>query len=171
MTRNAIEDIDVKQRRSVYGPVSSAMVVSGYALTWILALLLIPEYALRLASSWHHRHDASMVAAKPAYEHAPWVGQFAEEYVQYLKTSGSYKGVYNYAPFTVVDSEPFHSQYMNIDVAAQGIVRRSTAANCEPKSLRVWAFGGSTTFGIGVPDDMTWPSYLVEDMRKLTGRC
>jgi lysophospholipase L1-like esterase len=169
MSPNAIEGAKNNERRS--SVFFSAMAIGGYTLTWIAALLLLSEYGLRLASDWFHRNDAARVASKRAYEHGPWASQFGRDYVAYLKARGTYSGAYTYAPFTVVDSEPFHSRYVNVDVTALGALRRSTAANCSPPSLRVWAFGGSTTFGIGVPDDMTWPSYLVEELRGRTGQC
>ena len=170
MIRNVIEGPKFRQRRSIGSVIFSAMAIAGYTLTWIVALLLISEYGLRLASRWYHRGDATVIANRPAYEHAPWASQFALDFVVYLKARGSYTGVYTYAPFTVVDSEPFHSQYVNVDVTALGALRRSIS-HCEDPSITVWAFGGSTTFGIGVPDDMTWPSYLAESLGKLTGQC
>lgn len=169
MIRTQPKDPKIERRAPASRFISSAMAISGYALTWIVAFLVISEYALRFANYLYHRDDASKIARRQVYDNAPWASEYARDFIAYRK-AGTYSFA-GYAPFTIINSEPFHSRYVNVDVTSLGALRRSTIANCNPPSLRVWAFGGSTTFGTGAPDDMTWPSYLVEDLRKLTGQC
>jgi hypothetical protein len=63
----------------------------------------------------------------------------------------------NYQPYTVWTRKPTSGQYVNVD--QDGC--RVTAFNAdEPEALRIWMIGGSTTWGMGVPDQETIPSRL-----------
>lgn len=63
----------------------------------------------------------------------------------------------NYQPYTVWTRKPTRGQYVNVDQDGS----RVTAFNSDdPEALRIWMIGGSTTWGMGVPDRETIPSRL-----------
>ena len=65
----------------------------------------------------------------------------------------------SYQPYTVWTRKPIQGQYVNVD--EQGC--RVTEFNSnEPDALRIWMVGGSTTWGMGVPDTETIPSRLAK---------
>jgi hypothetical protein len=70
--------------------------------------------------------------------------QWAKTYFRELKAV--WRGV-KYHPYTIWRLPPFRGQYINID--AEGL--RATPGSCQ--SPTVWMFGGSTMWGLGVPDD------------------
>jgi lysophospholipase L1-like esterase len=61
---------------------------------------------------------------------------------------------------------PFTGQTINID---QHGIRLTPGADCSAHSYKVFAFGGSTTWGTGSPDWATVPGYLQADLEKLRG--
>jgi lysophospholipase L1-like esterase len=65
---------------------------------------------------------------------------------------------FRYEPWVQFRQPSVQGQFLNTD--SQG--RRATLAPAERKGepLRVYVFGGSTTFGYGVPDNHTIPSYM-----------
>jgi hypothetical protein len=67
-----------------------------------------------------------------------------------------------YEPFTGFKEQPFRGKYLNIDPA--GFRFSKDQAPWPPRSdaINVFVFGGSTTYGYGLPDDQTIPSYLGE---------
>jgi len=64
---------------------------------------------------------------------------------------------------------------VNNDSTEMGIVRRTinpTGGRCEVgPALNVWVFGGSTVYGLGVPDWATLPSYLSERLNADLPEC
>jgi lysophospholipase L1-like esterase len=70
---------------------------------------------------------------------------------------------YQYQPWVGFSERVFHSRLVNIDAGYPLPIRRTsasrTAARARTKRV-VWLFGGSTTFGIGVPDNLTIASQL-----------
>lgn len=69
---------------------------------------------------------------------------------------------YDYAPFTVWSNHPARGELFSFDEFG----RRTTLGGCE-NGRTVWFFGGSVVWGLGVPDNMTVPSYYAQ----LTGDC
>lgn len=63
-----------------------------------------------------------------------------------------------YAPWVQFRAPEFHSRWLNTDGNGHRLTRapRSSGQN----RLKVFVFGGSTTFGYGVADEHTIPSYL-----------
>ena len=70
---------------------------------------------------------------------------------------------FEYEPFTEFRSKPLREKFINIDLA--GFRFSKTQAPWPPRSdaFNVFVFGGSTTFGMGLPDDETIASYLQAD--------
>lgn len=80
------------------------------------------------------------------------------------------KRAFAYAPWTTFKTAPFTSQYINI-VDEGVITRRQTpppdSAYQGKKPLLIWAFGGSTMFGWGMPDALTLPAMLQQEVQAL----
>jgi len=69
---------------------------------------------------------------------------------------------FEYEPFTGFRERPFRGKYVNIDSAGFRISKDQAPWPPRPQAMNVFLFGGSTTFGYGLPDDQTIASYLGE---------
>jgi hypothetical protein len=68
-----------------------------------------------------------------------------------------------YQPWVEFSEPPFKGKLVNIDVDQQGHpVRRTVnpSNDAQLRTIRIFTFGGSTTFGYNVSDEHTWPTYL-----------
>jgi hypothetical protein len=69
-----------------------------------------------------------------------------------------------YQPWVQFSEAPYKGKLVNVDVDAMGLPIRRTAnpktADRGANLIRVFVFGGSTTFGYNVADEHTWPTYL-----------
>lgn len=90
-----------------------------------------------------------------------WSKQDVEELL--TETWGG-DAVFEYEPFTGFRNKPLpkKSRYVNINPAGFRISRNQAPWPPPPGSNDVFVFGGSTTFGLGVTDEETIPSYLQE---------
>jgi lysophospholipase L1-like esterase len=105
--------------------------------------------------------------ASPVYEGAQWAREFwKEEALRREKTR-------SYVPFRLWGVTEWHSKYVNNDMGAEGALRRTiNPDNCDPStSTAVWTFGGSTMYGVGVPDWATLPSYLSRELNSGERTC
>jgi len=73
-----------------------------------------------------------------------------------------------YQPWVQFSEPPYRGKLVNIDVDSHGLQKRRTENPKDTKSsiLRIFTFGGSTTFGYNVSDEHTWPSYLSSILNK-----
>ena len=69
---------------------------------------------------------------------------------------------YVFEPFTQFKERPYRGSYVNVDTNGFRITKHQGPWPPESKSLNIFLFGGSTTFGYGVPDGQTVASYLQE---------
>jgi len=67
-----------------------------------------------------------------------------------------------YQPWVGFSERVFHSPRLNVDDVKPMPTRRTVQGSSRPggRPLTIWTFGGSTTFGWGVPDDETIASHL-----------
>jgi hypothetical protein len=67
-----------------------------------------------------------------------------------------------YQPWVQFSEPPYNGKLVNIDVDSEGFPIRRTINPIidQPSVFRIFAFGGSTTFGYNVADEHTWPSFL-----------
>jgi hypothetical protein len=68
-----------------------------------------------------------------------------------------------YQPWVEFADPEFHGQLVNVDRDELGFLHRRTInpPNVEHWStVKIFVFGGSTTFGYNVADEQTWPTYL-----------
>ena len=71
---------------------------------------------------------------------------------------------YVYETFTLFKESPFKGHYVNVDKEGFRITKNQGPWPLDLKNLNIFLFGGSTTFGYGLPDDQTIASYLQEFM-------
>lgn len=77
---------------------------------------------------------------------------------------------YVFEPFTQFRERPYKGDYVNVDVNGFRLTKDQGPWPPEPSNFNVFLFGGSTTFGYGVPDNQTIASYLQELLAERLGR-
>jgi hypothetical protein len=121
------------------------------AITGILLLLLelISFVAMRMlrASVFEETPGKRELAA---YKGQSWAPALARE----EKAS---RQVYDYKPYTIWRSHPYHGETVNI---GEDGLRRTYNSHCDGNEFTIWMFGGSTMRGNGSPDWGTIPSQL-----------
>lgn len=75
-----------------------------------------------------------------------------------------------YEPFTSYRPRPLHGRFLNIAPGHYRNVREQGPWPPDPAACNIFVFGGSTTFGIGVPDADTIPSRLGDALNAESGR-
>jgi len=140
--------------------------------TIVVIVLLAPflEFSARAIWSIHpitQEADIENQRQSPVYAGADWAREFWSE-----ETSRR-KSLRTYVPFRVWGVTDWHGKYINNDPGLKGVWRRTiNQANCDsPHRESVWAFGGSTIYGTGVPDWGTIPSYLSRDLNAGSQEC
>jgi hypothetical protein len=89
-------------------------------------------------------------------------GDLSREEVQALQTEMSSRS-FMYNPFTEFKERPYAGKYLTVDVHGfRPFKNQGPWPPNKEKYLTVFLFGGSTTFGYGVPDDQTIAFYLQE---------
>ena len=69
---------------------------------------------------------------------------------------------FEYEPFVQFKEKPLRGRFINVDPAGFRFSKDQAPWPPRPQAFNVFVFGGSTTFGIGLPDDETIASYLQE---------
>jgi lysophospholipase L1-like esterase len=107
-------------------------------------------------------------AASPAYAGHEWAQGFWQE--EHLRQ----KSRHDYVPFLLWGVNNWHGRYVNNDEGKTGVWRRTVNPardDCQAHEVTVWTFGGSTVYGIGVPDWATLPSFLSRDLNVAGSDC
>ena len=65
---------------------------------------------------------------------------------------------FQYKPWVQFQNPPFHGTFLNVN--EQGFRKTKEPRPYSGEPIKIYVFGGSTTFGYGVPDDYTIPSYI-----------
>jgi hypothetical protein len=65
-----------------------------------------------------------------------------------------------YEPFTVFKEHHYRGRYVNVDVNGYRLTKNQGPWPPSPSKFNIFLFGGSTTFGYGLPDRQTIASYL-----------
>ena len=76
---------------------------------------------------------------------------------------------YEYEPFTQFKESPCNGYYVNVDKNGFRYTKNQGTWPPASKTINVFLFGGSTTFGYGVPDNQTIASYLQEYLTQKLG--
>ncbi|HEX5130895.1 MAG TPA: SGNH/GDSL hydrolase family protein [Candidatus Krumholzibacteria bacterium] len=90
-------------------------------------------------------------------------GMTADDVTQLLRETWSRS--YAYEPFTQFKERPYHGRFVNVDDAGFRLTRDQGPWPPDRTNYNIFLFGGSTTFGYGVPDSNTVASYLQADLR------
>ena len=69
---------------------------------------------------------------------------------------------YIYEKFTLFKERPYKGRYVNVDKEGFRITKNQGPWPPKNENFNIFLFGGSTTFGYGLPDDQTIASYLQE---------
>lgn len=69
---------------------------------------------------------------------------------------------YVYQNYVLFGERPIHGKYVNVSEAGFRHVKNQGPWPPAATNLNVFVFGGSTTFGYGLPDEQTLPSYVQE---------
>jgi hypothetical protein len=77
---------------------------------------------------------------------------------------------YIYEDYTHFRERPIAGKYVNVTEAGYRYSVRQGPWPPVPENLNVFVFGGSTTFGYGLPDAQTVPSFLQEALSKHTNK-
>lgn len=88
--------------------------------------------------------------ALPFYEAQPWTDELNVE-------SRFVNDAERYEPYAMWKRAPFDGRVMSVDQEGR---RRTPGSDCAQATVRVFAFGGSTMFGLGSPDGGTIPAWL-----------
>ena len=70
--------------------------------------------------------------------------------------------LFQYEPFTQFRERPYQGSYVNISERGFRITKNQGPWPPDSQYFNIFLFGGSTTFGYGVPDDQTIASHLQE---------
>src|ERR1700722_5668198 len=144
----------------------------GYLIFSVLLAAAGLEIGSAIVRAAYHRiHPGKakdLSGANPAYWGYPWAQEYWKE--EHLRWSANKK--VNYVPFLIWGERPWHSKYINVDESAVVNMRKTTNPACDQAQRRViWMFGGSTLFGMGVPDEATIPSYLSQELNSKGPTC
>lgn len=77
---------------------------------------------------------------------------------------------YIYEPFTQFKERPYRGTYVNVDDNGFRFTENQGPWPPQSRNLNIFLFGGSTTFGYGVPDNQTVASYLQEYLTTMIER-
>jgi hypothetical protein len=69
-----------------------------------------------------------------------------------------------YEPFTEIKEGAFAGRFVNVDTNGFRRGKNQSLWPPSPENFNVFVFGGSTTFGYGVPDNETVPSFLQDKL-------
>jgi lysophospholipase L1-like esterase len=163
-----------KEMRSSQMPWPIFFSYLGYTMFSLLLAAAILEIGSGIVLSAYHRirNGTEEGLTSPEYQGYPWAQAFWKE--ELLRRESSPKQG-RYIPFLIWGNRPWHGKYINVDESAMGGLRRTVnpmnpACN-EARRKVIWMFGGSTLFGLGVPDMETIPSNLSKELNSTGSGC
>jgi len=115
--------------------------------------------ALWAADAWHdHRQEANpllvhpkewLAVAFPGWSHAD-LKAMLDEHI----------GGFSYDDYVMFKKTPVRRRYVNVSENGFRVSRAQGPWPPSPTNFNVFVFGGSTTFGLWLPDEQTVPSFL-----------
>jgi hypothetical protein len=127
---------------------------AAVALFTFNVLLAVAGFELfsRVITAWTEREQlddfVESAANLPYYAKQPWSETYWRESAAVAR---------DYRPYVAWREAPFAGETLTIDDAG---IRRTPGGACGPGAYRIFAFGGSTMWGVGSPDWGTIPAYL-----------
>lgn len=126
--------------------------VAVIALNTVLLLVMIE--AISSAGLW--AYDRFLIREDPQFNRPPENSEWAEGFNDEYKRKAT-----RYEPYVIWKNQPFQGTHINIDSDGNRVTPNS---KCEQNSYVVFMFGGSTTWGTGVPDWATVPAYFQKEL-------
>lgn len=126
----------------------------------ILLFLLAFELTAEAVIFFHQRgvHPIDWRAKADAYKNAPWVDDY------YRKNLLAKQ---HWIPYVEWRQEPLNTQWIHVD--EHGRRKTWNASVTDSKTIQIYMFGGSTTWGFGARDDYTIPSDVSRILAKESG--
>ena len=124
----------------------------GWLILGITLLLFLGLEVVYRAEGWLAGRFRTPATAKPLPHYHPYAD--SAWFPAYLREKGALK--FQWEPFVYTRGRPQRGEYLNIDSAGQRVVPKSGTG----VPLRVFAFGGSTTWGFYDRDRATWPAVV-----------
>ncbi len=94
------------------------------------------------------------MANRPYYRDQDWAADYWAEHVKVVDR-------WAYHPYTIWRTLPFDGKHIHVD---ENGIRVTPGSECGEDTYRIFAFGGSTMWGFGVPDWGTISAYLQKNM-------
>ena len=140
----------------------SDMVMSTLILLVVLNLLLAAAFIMRDRFFSRPDVDSRIGTYRERFaDMAAYVRLTPEEATRFLDEQDQALSLgFEYAPWVQFRHIEFHGKLFNTDTSGYRRTRPPAAPSPHAAAMRMNVFGGSTTFGIGVPDDHTIPSYV-----------
>ncbi|MEJ2718625.1 MAG: SGNH/GDSL hydrolase family protein [Deltaproteobacteria bacterium] len=158
-------------RGSIFGKIAPYYRSFAVGFVNVVLLLVIINLIFSAVSSIPHRISPWAVAAKSGKPHIPLSDVYpgmTEQEAASLRAQ-THRLHQEYDDFTQFRETAFASKYVNVSPLGFRPIKNQAAWPPTKRHPTVFVFGGSTTFGYGVKDDETIPSYLQELIREQTG--
>ena len=84
--------------------------------------------------------------------------------------SENYHRPYIYSEFTHFSERPVDGRYVRVSAAGYRHSKNQGAWPLDVDNINIFVFGGSTTFGYGLPDEQTLPSHLQDRFSRQSAR-
>ncbi len=124
----------------------------------VLAILRVT----RLAAFWTNLEQDSPLSLSDDELASIYPGWTREDVAYLLRESRGRK--LGYEPFSQFGEQAYTGRYVNVSEHGFRIAPRRDEWPMLPDMLNVWVFGGSTTFGYGLPDAETIPAHLAAEL-------
>ncbi len=131
----------------------------------IIMLLLLNLAAVLTRSVWQRKLVSSsqprghwLDRVSLYHTRMPWFPEYQRERAALFSA---------YSPYVIWRYQPFEGKAVRV---GPDHLRRTPGANCDAESFLVFTFGGSTMWGMGVPDWGTIPAYLQADLAERLNR-
>jgi hypothetical protein len=130
----------------------------GISLLLLLVLEVISGVVLRRLEAGGEKRQELYWADSDSYADADWIDRYTADYFR-LRL--------RWEPYVYWRRRPFDSEFINVDADGRRATAPGLPAGEGQEPLRVFVFGGSTTWGEGARDDATVPSFLARELARL----
>jgi len=160
MTSKTWADMDYYQKLSRCYKTLALMLLNTFVLILVLnigllAILQIKDHFFDVEESNPISRQYGNLSLKKVYP------DLSEEAINDLLTE-TWSRPCAYEPFTQFKERSYHGDYVNVDENGFRITKNQGPWPPDPDKFNIFLFGGSTTFGYGMPDNQTVASYLQE---------